>query len=213
MRNGLLGDRFRLIRRPMRTRCLISCPQIYRDLRFISRDYPAAARVALHPKLRRNLKQVKKEGHRIAYLSRHKLTEGTSRFTQESELVAKLKAIPEVDIFCPEELGFEEKLSIWLSHSYVVGFPQGCLMLKPFVADAGHNNVAKQIFLVAGPQSLPSNWLSIEKACDFGDFYLDCDGIEDAFTKDEKAEKFTRSNSINVTKIARAIQELAASLR
>ena len=30
--------------------------------------------------------------------------------------------------------------------------------------------------------------LSIEKACDFGDFYLDCDGIEDAFTKEEKAE-------------------------
>ena len=208
-----LGERFRLIRRPMRARCFISCPQIYRDLRFISRDYPASARAALHPKLRRNLKQVKKEGHRIAYFSRHKLTEGTSRFTQESELVAKLKSIPEVDIICPEELSFEEKLSIWVSHSYVVGFPQGCLMLKPFVADGGHNNIAKQIFLVAGPKSLPSNWLSIEKACHFGDLYLDCDGLEVATPKEEEAINFTRSNSINVPKIARAIQDLAASLR
>ncbi len=46
-----LAKRFRLIRRPMMPRQLVSCPQIYRDLRFISRDYPAAARAALHPQL------------------------------------------------------------------------------------------------------------------------------------------------------------------
>lgn len=208
-----LGNRFRLIRRPMRAQCLVSCPQIYRDLRFISRDYPAAARAALHPKLQNQLDKVGREGRRIAYFSRHKLTQGTSRFTQEPELVEKLKMIPEVDIICPEELNFEQKLSIWRSHEYVIGFPQGSLMLKPFVSTGDPARTAKQIFLVAGPESLPSTWLNVEKACGFGDLYLDCHGQDLTLPVEQESKSFTRANSIDVPQIVRAIEDLAASLR
>lgn len=128
-----LAERFRLIRRPMRAKRLVSCPQIYRDLKFISEDYAPAARAALQPKLRRQLAALAPEGKRIAYLSRHKLANGTSKFIQEGELVEQLRTISRVDIIYPEELNFEEKLSLWRSHSYIVGFPQGCMMLKPFV--------------------------------------------------------------------------------
>jgi hypothetical protein len=82
----------------------VSCPQIYRDLKFISEDYAPAARAALHPKLRRQLAALAPEGKRIAYLSRHKLANGTSKFIQEGELVEQLRTISRVDIICPEEL-------------------------------------------------------------------------------------------------------------
>lgn len=205
-----LADRFRLIRQPMRPKQLVSCSQIYRDLKFISEDYAPAARAALHPKLRRHLAAIPHHNNRIAYLSRHKLSQGTSKFIQEGNLVEQLGAIPEVDIICPEELSFEEKLALWRSHAYVVGFPQGCLMLKPFVPYANPEEIARIIFLLAGPKCLPSTWLNVEKVCRFGDLYFDCHGHLD---QDEDPSGFTRANSIDVPRIVKAMAELAASLR
>jgi len=206
-----LADRFRLIRRPMRPNRLVSCPQLYRDLKFINKDYAAAARAALHPKLRRQLAAIGPEGKRIAYLSRHKLSIGTSKFIQEGQLVEQLRTISQVDIICPEELNFEQKMSLWRSHTYIVGFPQGCMMLKPFIPHKDLSQIASMVFLVAGPKCLPSNWLSVEKLCGFGDFYLDCHGQPEHDT-DPNASGFTRANSIDVPRIVKAVRELAASL-
>jgi len=208
-----LGERFRLIRRPMLAKRLISCPQIYRDLRFIGSDYPAAARSALHPQLRKVLDKINQQNRRIAYFSRHKLAQGTSKFTQEPELVEKLQSIPEIDIICPEELNFEQKLAIWRSHSYIVGFPQGCMMLKPFVSTNDNTLLARQIFLIAGPESFPSTWLNVERACEFGDLYLDCHGKNATPAEEASQKNFTRANSIDVDTIVLTLKDLAASLR
>ena len=208
-----LANRFRLIRRPMQARRLVSCPQIYRDLKWISSDYAPAARASLHPKLSRQLERIERNGKRIAYLSRHKLNNGTSKFIQEAQLVEQLRSIPEVDIICPEELSFEEKLSLWRSHAYIVGFPQGCLMLKPFVPQQQPDQIARQIFLLAGPKCLPSNWLSIDKVCNFNDLYLDCHGPDENTPNIEIEDQFTRANSIDINVIVGALAELAASLR
>ena len=204
-----LADRFRLIRRPMRPKQLVSCPQIYRDLQFISEDYAPAARAALHPKLRRQLAAIAPEGKRVAYLSRHKLASGTSKFIQEGELVEQLRTISRVDIICPEELSFNEKMSLWRSHTYIVGFPQGCMMLKPFVPYEEPGLIARMIFLVAGQKCLPSTWLNVEKVCRFGDFYLDCHG---QLQGEADGSGFTRANSIDVPRIVKAVRELASSL-
>jgi hypothetical protein len=213
-----LADRFRLIRRPMRPKQLVSCGQIYRDLRFISSDYPAAARAALEPKLKRRIKKIQRQGQRIAYFSRHKLNKGTTKFLQEAEVVEKIRTIPEVDIIHPEELSFEEKLSLWRSHAYIVGFPQGCMMLKPFVPHADLSELAQQIFLLAGRKSFPSTWLNVERVCRFGDNYLDCHGEPSApqdqlSHPDEDSQLFDRANTIDVDLIVRAIEDLAATLR
>lgn len=213
-----LANRFRLIRRQMRAKQLISCPQIYRDLRFISSDYPAAARAALEPKLRRRINKIQRQGKRIAYFSRHKLTRGTTNFLQEAEVVERIHTIPEVDIIHPEELSFEAKLSLWRSHTYIVGFPQGCMMLKPFVPHQHVDELAQQIFLLAGLKSFPSTWLNVEKVCQFGDRYLDCHGEapsqpEPQINPLDNSRLFDRANSIDVDLIVRAIEDLAATLR
>lgn len=210
-----LTKRFRIIRRPIQARQLVSCGQIYRDLRFISSDYPAAARAALHPRLRRCLTAVNRQSDRIAYLSRHKLKAGTSRFVGEAELVEQLQCIDGVDIISPEQMSFEDKLSLWRSHAYIIGFPQGCMMLKPFIPHGDVNELAQQVFLLAGPQSFPSTWLNVEKACGFGDVYLDCHGEPSSQGSGLQGERplFTRENSIDVGVIVRAIKDLAASLR
>ncbi|MFM9100032.1 MAG: glycosyltransferase 61 family protein [Cyanobium sp.] len=177
----------------------------------MSEDYAVAARAALQPKLRRQLAALALEGKRIAYLSRHKLANGTSKFIQEGELVEQLRTISRVDIIYPEELNFEEKLSLCRSHSYIVGFPQGCMMLKPFVPCEEPGQIAGMIFLVAGPKCLPRNWLSVEKVCRFGDFYHDCHG-QPEHDPDPNTSGFTRANSIDVPRIVKSIRELAASL-
>ncbi len=217
-----LADRFRLIRRPMRPKQLVSCAQIYRDLRFISSDYPAAARAALEPKLKRRLKKVQRQGKRIAYFSRHKLNQGTTKFLQEAKVVEKIRTIPEVDIIHPEELSFEAKMSLWRSHAYIVGFPQGCMMLKPFIPHEDNSELARQIFLLAGRKSFPSNWLNVDKVCGFDDLYLDCHGeqsgdeLMQANQKNDEtdaSQHFNRANSVDVGLIVRAIEDLAATLR
>lgn len=208
-----LANRFRLIRRPIRARRLVSCPQIYRDLKWISSDYAPAAKASLHPKLGRQLEQIERNSKRIAYLSRHKLTNGTSKFIQEGQLVEQLRSIPGVDIICPEELSFEEKLSLWRSHAYIIGFPQGCMMLKPFVPKQQPDQIARQIFLLAGPKCFPSTWLNVDSACQFNDLYLDCHGPDEITPKDQLDDQFTRANSIDVGTIVGALTELAASLQ
>lgn len=208
-----LANRFRLIRRPMRARRLVSCPQIYRDLKWISSDYAPAARASLNPKLRRQLEQIECNGKRIAYLSRHKLNNGTSKFIQEAQLVEQLRSIPGVDIICPEELSFEEKLSLWRSHAYIIGFPQGCMMLKPFVPKQQPDQIARQIFLLAGPKCFPSTWLNVDSACQFNDLYLDCNGPDEMTPKDQLDDQFTRANSIDAGTIVGALTDLATSLQ
>ena len=86
------------------------------------------------------------------------------------------------------------------------------MMLKPFVATNDTTRIARQIFLVAGPESFPSTWLNVEKACGFGDLYLDCHYQNETPTEDANPTRFTRANSIDVDTVVLALKDLAASL-
>ena len=203
-----ISNRYRIINKPILAKRLISSPQIHRDLKFTSSDYHAATKASLSPRLSRQLMQISKHPSRIAYLSRHKLKKGTTQFVGEDELVTRLASVDNLDIVCPEELSIPEKLALWRQYTLIIGFPQSCLLLKPFVPHKDKQELATQVFLLAGAKCLPSTWLNIENACQFGDYYIDC-GDEMATNSTNKPEGFARGNTFNVIKAFNAIRQLA----
>ena len=203
-----LSKRIRLIRKPLIAEKFISCPQIHRDLEFTSTDYHSAAQSALHPKLAKQLRGASRTHNRIAYLSRENLKKGTTKFIGEAKLVERLSSINGVDIIVPEELSIANKLSLWRNYSLIIGFPQSCMLLKPFVPYDEPSELAHQIFLIAGPRCFPSKWLNIEKACGFGDSYLDCNSEESDHSA-PKPEGFTRGNYFDIDKAFKTIKNLS----
>ncbi|MGB5136767.1 MAG: glycosyltransferase 61 family protein [Prochlorococcaceae cyanobacterium] len=159
---------------------LVSSPVLYRDRCFVTADFPRVARRALGRKLRRRLLALQREDNPIAYLSRHKLSSGTNSFEGEQEVVEALGKLGNVDVICPEELSIEAKLSIYRRYRLVTGFVQAAMLLKYFAPTRQPGDLAEQLMLVAGPQSLNSNWVNLERAYRFGDQLLDCSLPADA---------------------------------
>ena len=203
-----ISNRYRIISKPILAKRLVSSPQIHIDLEFTSSDYHAATKASLSPGLSRQLMQIDRHPSRIAYLSRHKLKKGTTQFVGEDELVARLASVDNIDIIYPEELSIPDKLALWRQYTLIVGFPQSCLLLKPFVPHKDKQELATQVFLLAGAKCLPSTWLNIENACQFGDYYIDCDD-EMATNSTNKPEGFARGNAFSVIKAFNTIRQLA----
>lgn len=169
-----MDHRIKVIKKPIKATTLVSSNVLYRDRCFVSENFHSATSSALSEIQQEALRQTRPKKGRIAYLSRHKLTSGTTKFIQENELVERISCLPEVDIICPEELDFKQKLSLYRSYEVIVGFPQACMNLKTFVPQVDDGFLAKQIMLISGPNSLSSNWINIDKACGFNDYYSDC---------------------------------------
>lgn len=203
---GLEG-RVKVIRKPIRATSLVSSSVLYRDRGFVSEDFYAATSTALAAEQQKKLNTIDHAKGKIAYLSRHKLTAGTTKFIQEGELVQKLQEHPEIDIICAEELNFEQKLALYRRYSIIAGFPQACMNLKAFVPQKEGMNLAKQVMLIAGPQSLSSNWINIDLACKFNDYYVDCPAI-DAADNQQDEEGFQRGNQFDVNTAYQAMIEL-----
>jgi hypothetical protein len=206
---ALLGmeERVKVIRRPIRASTLVSSTVLYRDRGFVSADFHAATSTALAVQHRDHLSTIQRIPAKMAYLSRHKLTTGTTMFLQEGELVEKLSRHPEIDIICPEELSFIQKLSLYKQYSLIAGFPQACMNLKAFVPRTDTGDLAHQVMLIAGPNSLSSNWINIDQACNFNDHYIDCPALDSDAEQQDK-EGFQRGNSFDVETAYQGIVKL-----
>lgn len=202
-----LDKRIKVVRKPIQATSLVSCSVLYRDRCFVREDFHAATSTALTSEHQEALNAVSMKKGKIAYLSRHKLTTGTTKFIQEVELVKKLQAHSEIDIICAEELNFMQKLSLYRQYSLIAGFPQACMNLKAFVPKKDGLNLAKQVMLIAGPQSLSSNWINIDLACRFNDYYIDCP-LEDEASNQREEEGFQRGNQFDVNTAYQAIVKL-----
>ena len=145
-----------------------------RDRCYVTADFPQVAQRALKPKLRRTLLGLRPERAPIAYLSRHRLSSGTTCFEGEQEVVEALTKLSNVDVICPEDLGFEQKLGLYRRYRVVTGFVQAAMLLKYFVPTRHPGDLAKQYLFTAGRHSLNSNWVNLERAYGFGDQLLDC---------------------------------------
>jgi hypothetical protein len=200
-----LRKRAKLIRRPIQARHLISCGALYNDRGFASRDLGAACASALKPRLRERLETIHRPQRRLAYLSRHRLSQGSTHYAQEAELVAQLAALPHVDVICPEDLNFEEKLALYRRYELIAGFPQACMGLKMFVPGT---SLAQQVMFIAGPRSLSSTWVNIDRATGAGDAYLDCDPGERHTIADDRSSPFLRSNRFELSTVLQAIRNL-----
>ena len=206
-----LNKRVQLIRKPIRAEKLISCSQIHRDLHYTQADYHEVARAALDQELAKQLTEIVKAGHRVAYLARDKLRKGTTKFIGEPELIERIKTLENIDIIRPEELDISAKLALWRRYSLIIGFPQSCMLLKPFVPCNEIKDLAQQVFLIAGPNCLPTTWVNIDKACGFGDFFLDCIDNQ-AKILQIRPEGFTRGNNFDIEKAFRAIERMRTSM-
>ena len=206
---ALLGieKRVKVICRPTLAKTLVSSSVLYRDRCFVSKDFYAATSTSLSPANQEQLNRIKPSRTKIAYLSRHKLTSGTTKYIQEGLLVEKLECHPEIDIICAEELDFLQKLSLYRRYSIIVGFPQACMNLKAFVPAVSGTSPARQVMLVAGPQSLSSNWVNIDKACQFNDYYVDCE-VADGALEQKEEDGFQRGNQFDIEKAYNAIRSL-----
>ncbi|EDY39079.1 hypothetical protein CPCC7001_1958 [Cyanobium sp. PCC 7001] len=201
-----IRQRARLVRRPIRARTLVSSSVLYRDRCFVTEDFHDACLAALRPELRDGLKNTTRK-QKIAYLSRHKLSTGTTRFIGETEVVNRLSKIATVDVICPEELTFEQKLALYRQYDWVVGFPQACMNLKAFVPSSAGHPVARQVMFLAGPKTLSTNWVNIDAACGFNDYYVDCHPTDT--TRQRADEGFQRSNSFGIDKVVNSIDMIA----
>jgi hypothetical protein len=205
-----LSARIKLIRKPIRANKLISCVSLFNDLAFASRDLGPACQAALKPKLRDQLAATKPQ-YRVAYFSRHKLGTGTTRYIGELELVQKLEDLRHVDVYCPEDLSFDQKLAIYKKYEYVAAFPQSCLALKLFTPP---DQCAKQLLLIAGDKSLSSSWVNIDRATNAQDYYHTCTErygypIEVGHsTAMAEGSPFARSNSFDVESAYGSIKDL-----
>jgi len=201
-----IRKRVKLICQPIRARQLISAAAIYNDRAFVSQDLRAACLAGLRAPLFETLAKRRGGGRGVAYLSRHKLQGGSTRFTQEPALVERLAELKHVDVICPEELTNPEKLQLYRDYAVVAGFPQSSMHLKLF---APGEQLARQVLFVAGPQCLSSSWVNLELATGFGDTYVDCGVEADLSAGDDPA--FQRSNSFDVEAVFRALRQLAAA--
>lgn len=210
---GCLGlqDRVALIQREVRCNHLITAEVLYRDRGFVSVDFPVAARQALNPQLRQRLLARTQKNRRIAYLSRHQLGQGTTRFEGELEVVEALQSCSNVDVIQPEILSIEAKLNLYRDYSMVTGFAQACMNMKYFTPYSQPEEIASQLMFVAGPQSLSSNWVNLERAARFGDQVLDCsvaDLADVVQLQDGPEEKFQRSTRFNAALVIDTLRSL-----
>ena len=192
-----IRQRIKVICRPIIAKTLVSSSVLYRDRCFVSEDFHAATSTALSEENKQKLLKINRGRVKIAYLSRHKLTSGTTKFIQEARLIEMLKCHHEIDIICPEELSFMQKIELYMRYSILVGFPQACMNLKAFVPKMEGISPAKQVMLVAGPESLSSNWVNIDKACHFNDYYIECPAPEGIIPQ-QSEEGFQRGNQFNL---------------
>ncbi|MEB3320072.1 MAG: glycosyltransferase 61 family protein [Cyanobium sp.] len=212
-----IRKRVRVVRCTLGCDQLVSSPALYRDRCYATADFPRAAQQALAPKLRRRLLALQPEGAPIAYLSRHQLSTGTTRFDGELEVVEALRKLPNVAVICPEELSIEAKLGLYRRHRVITGFVQAAMVLKYFVPRRRPDEVATHLMLVAGPESLNSNWVNMERAFGFGDQMLDCTHPADAPETDElvelgspkRVEGFQRLNRFHVGLVIDQLRALA----
>ncbi|MCP9928014.1 glycosyltransferase 61 family protein [Cyanobium sp. CH-040] len=201
--------RVRIVRRPLLADQLISGPALYSDRRFVSRDLRAACQAALLPKLRRQLEREGRPRRRLAYLSRHRLRGGSTHFAGEAALVETLADWPHVDVICPEELGFEDKIALYHRYEVVAGFPQSCMNLKLFTPV---EDPALQVMLIAGRRSLSSSWVNIEHATGFGDQVVDCSCADPGPDGEDEAKEddgFQRTNRFDQGRALTALAALA----
>jgi len=217
---GCLGitNRVRIVRRPLMARQLISGPALYSDRQFVSRDLRTACKASLKPKLRSQLEQEGRPKRRLAYVSRHRLSGGTTCFAGEAALVEKLADWPHVDVICPEELGFEDKIALYHRYEFVAGFPQSCMNMKLF---SPVEDPARQVMLIAGPRSLSSSWVNIENATHFGDQVVDCSIHEEGVAREPSSQvasgvdgdpgnaSFQRTNLFDQERVLAALTVLA----
>jgi capsular polysaccharide biosynthesis protein len=121
-------------------------------------------------------------------------------------LVAQLSQLPQVDVICPEELTFEQKLSLYRRYEVVVGFPQASMALTMFVPG---EPLAQQVMLLAGPRCLSSTWVNVDRATAGGDAYVDCEPADMQPMADDSSAPFQRSNRFKVETALQAIQALS----
>ena len=200
-----LRNRVKLIRRPLKAGRLISSSALYCDRGFASKDLRPACKAALKPRLQDRLETISRPQRRLAYLSRHKLSTGSTHYSQEAELVAQLDQLPHVDVICPEELDFEQKLSLYRHYEIIAGFPQASMSLKMFVPGEQR---AQQVMLIAGARSLSSTWVNIDRATGGGDAYVDCNQDVQDFIIDDATATFQRSNNFKLETVLQTLQEL-----
>lgn len=211
-----LEKRFRIVRGPLQATTLVSTPAIYRDRMHVTADFQQACQAALRPGLVQEILAWSGARRPVAYLSRHKLSFGTTRFLQEAELVERLAEIPGVDVYCPEEMGEIEKIALYRRYHHLVCFPQASLMLKAFTPCRDNSELARQVILVAGSRSLASSWINVDRACGFGDLVFDAsDGTPTAGEQpgpaDDPAteEGFQRGNRFDLQRVLELIRSLA----
>jgi hypothetical protein len=212
---GIL-DRARLIKKTIKCSMLVSSSVLYRDRAFVSGDFPSCVQSALAPKLRQRLLEIGPSKRKIAYFSRHKLSQGTTQFSGEQEVAEALKNEVNIDIICPEDLSIKSKLKMFRSYPLIAGFPQAGLILKYFVPYQKTSDLAQLFLFTAGPRSLNSNWVNLERAFGFGDQLLDCsssssmpDQLQAQPSTTAVESTFQRSNLFNVGMVIDTMRELA----
>jgi len=203
-----LRKRARLIRRPLVARELISSGALYNDRGYASRALRPACAAALKPRLRNRLLALPPPQRRLVYLSRHKLQGGSTLYPQEAELVEQLAGMRHVDVICPEDLSFEEKLGLYRRYAVIAGFPQACMGLKLFVPG---EQLARQVMFVSGPRSLSSTWINIDRAVGWGDAYVHCDAGLAPIVADDPSQPFQRTNPFDPQPVLQAIRHLTSS--
>jgi hypothetical protein len=197
---------------------LVSSSVLYRDREFVTADFPQAARAALAPRLRKRLLKVERVQGRIAYFSRHKLQQGTTCFEGEQEVVEALTGMSNIDVICAEELSIREKLKLFRRYPLITGFPQAALHLKYFVPYRQPSELASLFLFTAGPRSLNSNWVNLDRVFGFDDRLLDCTPAGAAIGGDAAAQppgsvaeegSFQRRNPFAVGQVIDTMRQLA----
>jgi hypothetical protein len=83
--------------------------------------------------------------------------------------------------------------------------------LKCFTPYRHVEELARQVMFIAGPKSLSSNWVNIDRACGFGDEVLDCSlpSSGEERTDGEPDAGFQRSNPFDPHLVVETLRELA----
>lgn len=213
-----IRKRARLVKHKLESSMLVSSSVLYRDREFVTADFPQAAQAALAPRLRRRLMKVERISDRIAYCSRHKLQQGTTCFEGELEVVQALSKLPNVDVICPEELSIREKLKLFRRYPLITGFPQAALHLKYFVPYRQPSELATLFLFTAGPRSLNSNWVNLDRVCGFADQVLDCTPIKSPGGQETDSRQagtstndgsFQRHNPFAIGEVIDSLRQLA----